>query len=617
MAKSARARWDQQGRANFTALRLAELPADLPQSFGVWASTARGAFSRRPDDQTLRQIEFVRAGPVLCGLIRLDGDDADIDLFRKMLRRLEALGGSRTRGWGRVTLVSVEDVPVGTGAAPQLNLPLPPHQPVELRLLLRNLEPLNIARTAYAGNIVEGLAFLPGGTLCGALLGRLGDDFVGGMLVGHAYVLPDDLAEGTGWMTAQVVPIPLSMQAAKSGQGGAADGSPWWSRPSGGDPRPAWPAQQDKLAPISPKPEGLVYKRIKGDEWLVRGASDPHWRRFRPAMAVRLRNAVPFSRLDPEYKDLEGLFSEQVLREGQTFVAHVRFDNEAKAAEFLRRLAPFFGTDNARAAWLRIGRGGRPMRVLDAAIAPQPPVAIAAPADTLTLTLTSDLVARTPVLAFAVVLDPALLVALLNDGSLSAEGLKVADLVCETTTVLGFNRATGLPRRSVLAIRRGSVAQDQGRRRCRPAEPRRAPGRAPLRGPGRPRARRAHRGRAGPVRRGPGRSSAGLLEATAWRLAAPLRTSRVKSDGRDSRKSPRVPRRQSRRDSRPGRDRSHGPDASVAPWQWLRKRGGMLDRGLTREKLTLEIDEHSTKLAGRTDLGPDQDSTGRGAEGPG
>jgi CRISPR/Cas system CSM-associated protein Csm3 (group 7 of RAMP superfamily) len=589
---------DEQGQATFTALRLDAQPLDLPEPFSVWASTAREPFSRRPDDETLRQIEFVRAGVVFRGMIRLDGDDEDVKLLERMLKRVEALGGSRTRGWGRVALESIEKVPVGAGGAPQLRLP---SGPVVLRLLLRNLEPLNIARTAYAGNIVEGLPLIPGGTLRGALLGRLGEEFAASMAVGHAYVLPDDLAAGSGWKTAEIVPCPLSLQAAKSGQGGKADGSPWWSRPSGGDPRPAWPAQQDKLAPNPNKPEGLVHKRIKTDEWLVRAAGDPHWRRFRPAMAVRLRNAVPIARLEGDRPpDDEGLFSEQALREGQTFVAHVRFDDEKRADDFLQRLAPLFGPDDVSAAWLRIGRGGRPLRLLDAAIAPAPPAAQNAPADSLTVTLTSDLVARTAALTFATALDARLLIELLQDNTLSADGLTVEESVCETTTILGFNRATGLPRRPVLAIKLGSVVRiaaedDVGRKNLAALRVALLAAAATGRGLG-------ERGA-----EGLGRfvvdldiHSAHYWEQApgAWTpprpAAKPNRTEEVLQQVMEFLK------RRDVRDAILGKSDADaaGRTPSVAPWQWLRERGLMLDRGLTLKELLDEIKAHSNKLAG-------------------
>jgi len=83
--------------------------------------------------------------------------------------------------------------------------PTPPAVPafgpglVRLRLLLRNLEPLNLAMTAEAGNLIRGQSYIPGGRVRAAVLHWLGkgaesDHFASPAVlrVGNGYVVPDE-----------------------------------------------------------------------------------------------------------------------------------------------------------------------------------------------------------------------------------------------------------------------------------------------------------------------------------------------------------------------------------------------------------------------------------------
>src|SRR5262249_17606984 len=132
--------------------------------------------------------------------------------------------------------------------------------PVVLRLLLRNLEPLNLAATALAGNLVFAQGYLPGTRLRAALLhwlsareektaDALADPL--GMQVGTGYFIPKALREPLAAL--EGLPLPLTLQEPKGGQGqdgqaATADGPPWWARAgSNGDGLGAR-GERDKLA---------------------------------------------------------------------------------------------------------------------------------------------------------------------------------------------------------------------------------------------------------------------------------------------------------------------------------------------------------------------------------
>ncbi len=457
--------------------------------FLTWSSTARETHSRRPEEKTLRQMEFASAGLVLKGEIRLPGDHAeDVALLIRLLKRLPPLGNGKTRGWGQVKLVE-ELKPT----------PLPVPSPTvlagrKLRLVLRNLEPLNLASTALAGNLIRSQGHIPGTRLRAALLHwlsaheqkKVANALAPTMKVGNAYVVP----KGSGAETL-VVPLPLSVCAPKGGQGKPKDDKektslpllPWWVL-SGEPPtvldRPgerdlcAFPLPDEDEEDVAKDfyAEDLDFKRIKTEDYAVRAGSV--WRRIRPQMGVLLRNTVSTKRRDgdrerPEHRE-EGLFSEQVLWEDQHFLAELLFDNDAEAARFQIAAASLLAGDVKERGWLRIGRGGRPV-VIEQCVVPAMTVPAVSAADRLTLTLTSDLIARTPWLTFLT--DPRAddlkeLVKEANGEEASGEeltGTVVIDRdrsVSETTEVYGFNTASGLPRAAALAVKRGSVFHLEG-----------------------------------------------------------------------------------------------------------------------------------------------------------
>lgn len=281
---------------------------------------------------------------------------------------------------------------------------------------------------------------------------------------------------------------------------------PWWGRPDAADDRLGCRAELDAIAFTEPERLGNR-KRIKSEDYLVRWQADRQWRRVRPKMGVLLRNRVPTSRLDPNHRGCEqqtgyqqdAFFSEQVLWEDQSFLTCLGFRGLDDAKRFCRAAAALLiGAENDR-SWLAVGRGGRPLRVeawhwaqtehapgtraadkpLGRALDTQGPQEESDGKKTsspvgLTITLTSDLIARTSWLTFRTDLTGVDIVQLVAEAAarygLATTGLPTArdDVdrlltvapdrrVAEPAEVYGFNSATGLPRAAALAIKRGSV----------------------------------------------------------------------------------------------------------------------------------------------------------------
>jgi CRISPR/Cas system CSM-associated protein Csm3 (group 7 of RAMP superfamily) len=609
----------ESGRAVVRSLRWQSQPQGQEGHFTVWAATAREAGSRRPLDQTLRFVEYARAGQTFRGEIRLrdgDGGERERAFLAACLRRLQALGGGKTRGWGQLRLKvgDWEKLPGREQAnVSGLLAELQGEGPVRLRLRLRNLEPLNLARTAFAGNLIFAQTYLPGGTLRGALLHWLSDHdqtladrlaLPTVMQVGNGYVIPGDRAEGD-WAKVEVMPLPLSVREPKGGQGvPTPDNGPWWARAESRDRRlgPDSPRhERDMVArPREPGEEGPDYKRVKTEDYIAGRTNDDFWERFRPSRGVLLRNQVPTARRDGNRPRQgtrpEGFFSEEVLREDQTLLAELWFAGRQHAEEFVRGAANLLGGAAEDRSWLRVGRKGRPVQVEGAAWVKGPAEA-KGPADHLTLTLTSDLIARTPWLTFRTELDLSALGDLLREVGLQApsdEGLVRMEPVSEGTEVYAFNRATGLPRSPALAIKRGSVFRWKADTEV---------GRANLR-QWRDALRQAQQEQAGLGERtadGFGRFvlDLNLHETTYWERLQPTAAAAPEPAEDNWRERVLALVKKFVEKPREEPEEKGWPRVSVSQWQWLRTQARLADAEEKLEDLHKELAAHAKRAGGK------------------
>jgi hypothetical protein len=413
-------RGDRQ-RAVFTSL----YAKDNSESH-IWRSTAREAFDNRaPQDDTLRVVEYVPRGTKLVGEVELPA--SELPVLQRLVQEVDALGGGRSTGAGRVKL-SLGEVPparrtTGTPTG-------------RLTLLLKNRDPLCITATATPDNLIPSLAFVPGRTLLGAVAAWLiaeGDRDTASLLtagrvsVSDALPLPHAPTKVEG---VEVLPAPLSLQSEKPK--GAAGDVPWWAHPTTPTRRlDAWNATE-KL------------KRPEDDLFIYRTSASQAWTPFRPAHRVRLRNGRP----DPKQLDASLFAIEQIVEETH-FLAKLQ-----GTPEDLKKVADKLGPILEGSRWLRVGRAGAPVEVAQLAWAGAP--AATRMTEKARLTLTSDLLVRDEHLRWRTALDEAALCDLLG-----AE-VQLGKALQDSVMVNGFNGTSRLWRMPAAAIRRGSVFEISG-----------------------------------------------------------------------------------------------------------------------------------------------------------
>lgn len=411
----------EQQRAIFTSLY-----ATNSLESRIWRSTARESFDNRaPKDDTLRVIEYVPKGTTLVGEVALPA--GQLDALKRLVFEVDALGGGRSGGAGRVRL-SLSDAAV---ASRSVGTPTG-----RLVLLLRNRDPLCITATAVPGNLIPSLAFVPGRTLLGALAAWLIADghretasllTSGRISVSDALPLPHAPASLDG---VEVLPAPLSLKSEKPT--GATGDLPWWAQ---------------SVAPTR-RVDGLGtearLKRPEDDLFVYRENARSDWTSYRPARRVRLRSGRP----DP--KQADGLlFATEQLVEETNLLAEVH-----GSVDDLRTLSEKLGAVLKGQRWLRVGRGGAPVEVAQLAWT-------AASAGTTTgtkvlLTLTSDLLTRDDHLRWRTALDEIAVRDLLD------ADVQLGRSIQESVMIHGFNGTSGLWRMPAAAVRRGSVFELSG-----------------------------------------------------------------------------------------------------------------------------------------------------------
>ncbi len=417
-----RARGDRQ-RAVFTSLYASENAGSH-----IWRSTSRASFDNRaPKDDTLRAVEYVPRGTKLAGQVELP--ERDLPLLLRLAQEVGALGGGRATGAGRVKLsLSEVSLPLRKAGAPT----------GRLVVLLKNRDPLCITATATPDNLIPSLAYVPGRTLFGAVAAWLiaeGEGDTASLLTSGRVSVSDAQPVSHAPLkleVAEVLPAPLSLQSEKPR--GPAGPVPWWAQPRAAPRRvDAWTAK-GKLK--RPEDDRFVYRAGPGEPWLT----------FRPGRRVRLRNGRP----DPKQADASLFAIEQIVEE--TYFLADLSGSPKDMAQVAKALAPVL--EGRR--WLRVGRAGAPVEVVQ--LAWSEGASVAQPAEnarltTALLTLTSDLLVRDEQLRWRTALDEASLRSLLESDEVQLTRPPQQDSV----TVHGFNGTSRLWRMPAAAIRRGSV----------------------------------------------------------------------------------------------------------------------------------------------------------------
>ncbi len=272
----------------------------------------------------------------------------------------------------------------------------------------------------------------------------------GAVSVGDALPLPMPANLGVDLKAAQVIPIPLSLGTPKPS--GQKTPCPWWAKAGqsvdfithdngntydGLDKAPV-PKDRPKL------------KRPGTRQFLYRPDAKTAWQRYTPTIEVRMR--VNLKMRDSDGKP--GLFSHEEIAEKTQFISDLRFNDTKSAEAFAKDCRDLLTQD----AWLRIGREGRPVRVVQA-IWLDPKDQTLSFDDDWRLTLTSDTILRDEILAFVIRPDITTLIAAAGKepGDYPGCGQWTINAgYCESTNVHGFNAVTGLRRVPAIALRRGS-----------------------------------------------------------------------------------------------------------------------------------------------------------------
>lgn len=420
----------------------------------LWGSTRINASTGSAQETSLRFVEYIPAGArfEMQAALAQGSTEDDVALLRSIIGRCRQLGGGRNRGHGRVRWRLEESA---NNTSPAMTPPL--SYPVRLRLVLRNCDPLCLARTGHPGNIIATDAFIRGRSLRGAAtaaclaLGRA--DWARalldtGLAWGDGLPLPpkaetyfqDELA------SLEVLPIPLSIGTPKAMA--PTSRIPWWARHSGSDPAFGARREIDQITLGVSERSAEKLKRPSADEFLFRPAPGKSWQRYRPQIIERLHTRVP----SEENAGEQALFSTEEIAENTYFVADLIVTTVEQAQNLGEVLQALGGQ------WLRSGRGGRPLVIEHARWQAIP--GRAAPAGSgFALLLESDLIVRDGFGNFLDRLDTSTVATL--------AGIDHAVLVDERSfsegvALFGFNAATGLPRMAQRAIKAGSMIRIGG-----------------------------------------------------------------------------------------------------------------------------------------------------------
>ncbi|HNQ49645.1 MAG TPA: RAMP superfamily CRISPR-associated protein [Hydrogenophilus thermoluteolus] len=440
---------DVQGCLQLTS---AYLQAGTEMDPIVWGSTAIDDTGKAAE-YSLHFIEYIPAGSSFNLQMVLSSDDEnDEALLKAIIARCSRLGGGRNRGHGRIRWhlePLPEPVPLCLQKAPEL--------PARLRLLLRNLDPICLARTGHPGNLIPTESFIRGRAVRGAFVAtclKLGRTSSAQYLLsetlswGDALPLPEENLGNATLEKIEVLPIPLSIGTRKAAAPSVE--LPGWVYHRKDDLFGARDEIDQIMLDENDRPKEKL-KRPANGEFLFRPDPLAPWRRYRPQILERLHTRVPNAENNYE----QALFSTEELAERTLFLADLIVTTPEQADTLSAILPELSGH------WLRIGRGGRPLTIEAAAWLPLTTHG-AATNSSFILLLESDLIVRNAAGNFHERLDANALIELAGFSPDEIE-IKIDKTFSESCDLFGFNAVTGLPRLAQRAIKAGSVARVSGR----------------------------------------------------------------------------------------------------------------------------------------------------------
>ena len=437
----------------------------------------RNVNSRVSRDESLRIDEVVPAGAEATGEFRFYGTDKERAHLKSWIQKVTNIGGAKQRSSGRICVYKIED---SSRDAEITNTPIPIECESQccFRVILENLEPLTLVDGTNSGNLMNTRFEINSGSFRASLLYEAGylnrstngqacedpDKIAESCRFGDAYVLPENFQSEVFENQISVIPCPASLLQQKETEVSSGANVSWWSN-SNASPL----AIKDALSSTDEDQElEITFKPIRDQRFLATiNGSDFYL--YSPATDMFMRNRVPSNRLhqthdsrsnSPDQPETNSaLFSQQVLLENQLFQTEVVCDDPDAAKQLFRLLSACKANDS----WLRIGRGGNPVRVrhLNADSRSNDHDNELA-AESLTIYLTSHCIIRSADLGFHTLLTPE---ALLDAGIIEQQDLKDLTLDREfsnTVQVSGYIGSIGKRRRAEIAIGSGSVFKYTG-----------------------------------------------------------------------------------------------------------------------------------------------------------
>ena len=402
----------------------------------TWTSTSRQLLSRNTKPESLRTIEYIPSGTNFNFKVEIRGEK-EKELFDKCLQRIRFIGSNKTRGNGLVQIKTDNTELFEPKSPPQENVT------TTLRLLLKNVEALNISKTAITeSNNIASENFIPGKVVLGSFANWTISNLEQNSIllsqyvsVGNAYPLPciADVDLDLDLEKCDIMPFPLSIYKSKRIK---SNNEVWWA----GSVNTS--EEKDLLSDVVKNEDD---KRPKNKDFLFQEEPQKAWQRHSPITWIHMRN---------NKKD-KALFSEEEIAENTLFICDIHFENTNDAKSFWEQSYPVL----QRKSWLTVGRGGRPVEIAKYKwLSPKVP---ACSDKDLLITLESDLIIRTPQNNFYTYLSPKAILA-----ALDMDNIKVDDMdytsYCETKIIRGFNTISGLPRAPIIAIAKGSCIRIQG-----------------------------------------------------------------------------------------------------------------------------------------------------------
>ncbi|UAA37402.1 hypothetical protein KIH87_11820 [Paraneptunicella aestuarii] len=433
-------------------------------------SKERSLYNRAAQDASLRTKQYMRAGTEFTCRYQFFGVSSDQSSKLKtyqeamlcILKRMYALGSQKHRATGAIQLGCLKPTPeIENASVNQQSKVEFKGENTLVQLTLEALEPVRLPSTNKPGNVVPTDTFIDGNKMLGALANwckqnkqpALFNRLINGELgVGYAYPVP---ASDVNFC----FPLPQHFGVAKAGASqGAVEGEqeqagssavslPWWFNNTKTLPQVNAPVvgerEGESSAPKLKKVgEGhyVSFVKDKADSWAL----------LKQKTAIHMRNGL--TNRDSK-RDDANLFTEEVLPKGTLFSCQLCVPTKALLEELNHGML----TGLLQGQPLLIGRGGAPVRVVNAVSVAKPKMpAITEKTSSVTVVTTSPWLVYDDNLQPYSELSVEMLAKALN---LNGETIPEEHLFkrSSTTAITGFNPASGLPKRSEQAIAAGSV----------------------------------------------------------------------------------------------------------------------------------------------------------------